>query len=127
MAEGKIELSVDFTLPIGNKVGDVLKKQGTMRMATAADEIAPWQDPRVKGNPEYIMVIILARVVTRLEGVERINTDTIENLYVKDYEFLLGLYNRLNENGFDAVEAVCDCGKRFFVEVPKPGELSATP
>ena len=127
MAKEKLELSLDFTLPVGYEVQGTLHREGSMRMATAADEIAPWQDPRVKGNPEYVMIIVLARVVTRLGSLDRVNTDTIEKLFVKDYEYLLGLYNRLNENGFDAIEAACECGKKFFVEVPKPGESPATP
>ncbi len=43
-----------------------LHRRGTMRLATAADEILPLRDPRVQQNEAYLAVIVLARVITRL-------------------------------------------------------------
>ncbi|MEO0352130.1 MAG: hypothetical protein AAF282_19000, partial [Cyanobacteria bacterium P01_A01_bin.15] len=57
----------EFTLPKGYFDGDGnLHRQGTMRLAKAMDEIVPLRDPRVKANPAYATVLILARVVTQL-------------------------------------------------------------
>ena len=44
----------NFTLPRGyiDKDGNV-HKEGTMRLANAADEILPLKDPRVQQNPGY--------------------------------------------------------------------------
>ena len=60
----------EFTLPMGYLDEDGnLHREGTMRLATAADEILPLKDPRVQKNPAYLVVILLSRVITRLGGV----------------------------------------------------------
>ena len=46
---------VEFSLPKGYMSTDgTLHKEGTMRLATAADEILPLKDPRVQQNPAYL-------------------------------------------------------------------------
>ena len=61
----------EFTLPMGYLDGEgTLHREGTMRLATAADEILPLKDPRVQKNQAYLTVILLSRVVTRLGGVD---------------------------------------------------------
>ncbi|MGI5400303.1 hypothetical protein ACQEVG_12765 [Streptomyces sp. CA-135486] len=93
-----IQVEHEFLLPIG-LLGDdgALHREGTMRLATAADEILPLQDPRVQRNPAYLTVILLSRVVTRLDGVERITPRTIESLFAADLAHLQDLYNRVND------------------------------
>ena len=66
-----VQVEHDFTLPVGLLGEDgALHREGTMRLATAADEILPLQDPRVQRNPAYLTVILLSRVITRLDGIE---------------------------------------------------------
>ena len=90
----------DFILPQGFLDEDgTLHREGTMRLATAADEILPLKDPRVQKNPAYLVVILLARVVTRLGDVRAITTNTIERLFVADLAYLQDLYNRINHGG----------------------------
>ena len=62
----------EFTLPCGylDETARCIAT-GVMRRATAADEILPLRDPRVAKNPAYLVVILLSRVVTRLGGVAR--------------------------------------------------------
>lgn len=119
----------EFTLPCGFLDEDgALHRDGVMRRATAADEILPLRDPRVVKNPAYLVVILLARVVTRLGRVDPINPQVIENLYATDLAFLQGLYNQINrlEEGRPAV--VCpDCRCEFVPGEDGPGGLSATP
>ena len=38
----------------------------TRRLATARDELTPLRDDRVKENPPYLTVVLLARVITRI-------------------------------------------------------------
>lgn len=72
----------EFTLPCGYLDAEgTLHREGVMRRATAANEILPLKDPRVVSNPSYLIVILLARVVTRLDGVEQVNTKVIEDLF----------------------------------------------
>src|SRR6186713_3218237 len=87
----------EFTLPMGYLDAEgTLHRDGTMRLATAADEILPLKDPRVQQNPAYLVVILLSRVVTRLGGVSQITPKVIEGLYAADLARLQSLYNELN-------------------------------
>jgi hypothetical protein len=95
-ASATFRTEFEFTLPKGflDETG-VLHKKGSMRLATAADEILPLRDPRVQSNPAYLTVIILARVVTKLGGLP-IDTQLIENLFACDLEYLRRLYEDIN-------------------------------
>lgn len=111
-----VQIEHEFVLPMG-LLGDdgALHRTGTMRLATAADEILPMQDPRVQRNPGYLTVIVLSRVVTQLEGVEPITPKTIESLFAADLAFLQDLYNRINDvDASGPTLAVCPaCGEEF--------------
>jgi hypothetical protein len=93
---------IDFELPKGY-VDDAgtLHRRGTMRLATAADEILPLRDPRVQQNEAYLAVIVLARVVTRLGSLSDVNTNVIEGLFASDLAYLERLYEQIN-TGEDA-------------------------
>jgi hypothetical protein len=119
----------EFTLPRGYlDAQGTVHRDGTMRLATAADEILPLKDPRVQSNPAYLVVILLSRVVTRLEGLEAVNPKVIEGLFATDLAYLQDLYNRINGNGSRTIPVVCPhCEKGFDVEPDRPGESSATP
>jgi hypothetical protein len=89
-----------------------------MRLATAIDEIAPLRDPRVRANPAYLTVVLLARVVTKLGTLADVNTGTIEGLFSADVAYLQELYQRVNEPGGLTAEAVCPaCGHAFATEL----------
>ena len=69
-----LQTEFTFTLPLGYVDGEGnLHKEGTMRLATAFEEIAPLKDPRVHNNPGYLLLILLSRVVTRMGTLEHIN------------------------------------------------------
>ncbi|MCB9761860.1 MAG: phage tail assembly protein [Alphaproteobacteria bacterium] len=112
-----------FTLPEGFRAPDgVVHREGTMRMATAYDEIAPLRDPRVQRNPGYLVVILLSRVVTSLGGLDTINPSVIEGLYACDFSYLQDLYHRINRTGTAHMQVACPhCGGDFQVEPPPPG------
>jgi hypothetical protein len=96
------QTEVEFELPKGyvDETG-ALHRRGTMRLATAADEILPLRDPRVQQNEAYLAVIVLARVITRLGSVPDVDTSVIEGLYASDLAYLERLYESLN-SGDDA-------------------------
>ena len=114
----------EFTLPKGYVDGEGnLHKKGIMRLATAADEILPLKDPRVQGNPAYLTVILLSRVVTRLGDLQVISTKVVESLFASDLAYLQDFYGRINEDGSPEIKTVCPkCGYRFEVEENSPGE-----
>ena len=43
----------------------ILHRKGVMRLATAKDEIAPLTDFRVQKNRAYLVIILLARVISK--------------------------------------------------------------
>ena len=56
-----LQTEFPFRLPLGYVDPDGnLHRDGTMRLATAFDEIAPLKDPRVQSNPGYLLVILLS-------------------------------------------------------------------
>ena len=107
----------EFTLPMGyvDKSG-TLHRDGVMRMATAADEIAPLRDPRVQKNPAYLVVILLSRVVTRLGTVDQVTTAVIEELFAADLAHLQSLYNEINQVGGGQVVNCPQCQHTFELE-----------
>lgn len=122
-----LQTEFEFTLPQGYADDDgSLHKDGVMRLATAADEILPLKDPRVRSNSAYLTIILLSRVVTKLGTIDNVSPHVIENLFVSDLAYLQDLYERVNERGADAVETVCpDCGEEFEVEVGTGAGLSS--
>jgi hypothetical protein len=124
-----LQTEFSFRLPRGyvDSEGD-LHAEGTMRLATAVDEIAPLKDPRVLSNPGYLLVILLARVITRLGTLEHINPKVIEGLFAADLAYLQDLYTRINGTGDNRVRAQCPhCQQQFEVELNALGEVGATP
>jgi hypothetical protein len=118
-----MQIEYEFTLPRGylDPNGRV-HREGTMRLATAQDEIAPLRDPRVRANPGYLVIILLARVVTRLGELTDVNPRVIEGLFAGDLAYLETRYRELNDQGADRVSVVCpDCEHRFDVELAAVG------
>ncbi|MBE9062418.1 hypothetical protein [cf. Phormidesmis sp. LEGE 11477] len=88
----------EFTLPKGYLDGEGnLHRKGVMRLATAMDEIVPLQDPRVKNNPAYATVIILARVITQLGAIEEVSPRVVECFFACDLSYLQTFYRQVNE------------------------------
>ena len=114
------ETSVNFKLPKGyvDKSGEV-HKEGIMRLANAADEIMPLNDPRVKLNPGYLSILLLERVITKLGNLKKVDAHVIENLFTADMAYLQDLYQKINSVEPPTTEAVCPkCAHRFTVNVP---------
>ena len=108
----------NFTLPRGvvDRDGN-LHREGTMRLANAADEILPLKDPRVQQNPGYLTIILLARVITRLGSLPAVDTRVVENLFTMDLAYLHDLYQRINAMDVPTYKGICPhCGKE--IEIP---------
>lgn len=118
-----LQTEYEFHLPVGYVDGEGnLHRDGVMRLATAADEILPLKDPRVRANEAYLVVILLARVVERLGSLAQINPQVIEGLYAADLAHLQDLYNRINRDGHATVKASCpQCEHAFDVEIDGAG------
>jgi hypothetical protein len=113
----------EFTLPMGyiDEQGTVHKK-GSMRLATAMDEISPLRDMRVRSNQAYLVITLLARVITRLGAIESVTPNIIENLFAADLAYLQALYRTINEEGRTTVRVTCpECGAEFEVDLADLG------
>jgi hypothetical protein len=113
-----------FVLPQGYLDSEgTMHREGTMRLSTAYDEIAPMRDPRVQTNPGYLVIILLSRVITRLGTVQQINPKSIEGLFSGDLIFLQDFYQRINQNGHSRLQVTCPhCQGEFQVETVPLGE-----
>jgi hypothetical protein len=114
---------LEFELPKGyiDAEGN-LHRSGVMRLATAADEIYPLKDPRVRNWPAYLIVILLSRVVIRLGNLTDINPGIIEGLFSEDLAHLQDLYNRVNGLTPRTITVKCPhCGRSHEAEVPLLG------
>ena len=110
---------ISFALPRGfvDERGTV-HREGTMRLATARDEIEPLRDAEVRQNEAYLSVLLLARTVTRIGEITDVTPDLIESLYAADFDHLQRLYERVNTDG-EAVGVVsCPaCANEFEVDL----------
>lgn len=113
-----------FELPRGYvDENGTLHKKGTMRLATAADEILPLRDPRVQQNPSYLSIILLSRVITKLGDLKAIDTKVIERLFTVDLGFLQNFYQQINEVEAPKIKTSCPkCDHEFEVEIDFLGE-----
>jgi hypothetical protein len=108
-----------FTLPRGYvDAAGTVHREGTMRLATARDEIEPLRELAVRQNQAYLAVLLLARTVTRIGTVTAITPEVIETLYAADFDHLQRLYERINSDG-EAVGVVScpSCAQEFEVDL----------
>ena len=113
-----LQTEFEFVLPKGyvDRDGN-LHKRGSMRLATANDEIAPLRDPRVRQNQAYLTIILLSRVITKLGTLGDVNPSIVEGIFSTDLAYLQALYRRINESPNLDVTATCpECGTKFTVD-----------
>src|ERR671932_1268737 len=110
-----------FVLPRGY-VDDsgTVHRTGVMRLATARDELVPLRDDRVRENPAYLTVVLLARVVTRIGTIDDVHAGIVENLFAADLAFLQDLYRRINTEGTTHAVVRCpECSCDFGVDLAR--------
>ncbi len=88
----------EFTLPKGYVGPDgVLHRHGTIRLATARDEIEPLRDKTIDGPDDpYLTILVLARVITSLGTLPEVGVAEVEGLFAADLAFLQDLYGIIN-------------------------------
>jgi hypothetical protein len=118
-----LQTTYEFTLPRGyaDEAG-TLHRHGTMRLATAMDEIVPLRDLRVRNNQAYLVILLLSRVITRLGTLAEVNTGVIENLFAGDLAYLQAFYRQINEQGISLLSITCpECRAQFEVDLANLG------
>lgn len=113
-----LQTEFEFTLPLGyvDREGNV-HKQGTMRLATAMDEITPLNDMRVQSNEAYMVIVLLARVITSLGALRQVNTSVIENLFAADMAYLQTFYRQINEQGTTRMKVRTTDGQEVEIDL----------
>ena len=121
-----LQTEFQFTLPMGYVDRDgTLHREGTMRLATAMDEIAPLRDPRVRGNQAYLVIVLLSRVISSLGTLPQVTTGVVENLFAADLAYLQTLYRQINEEGKTTLAVACpDCNAEFELDLANLGGQS---
>ncbi len=117
--EHGLRTEFEFELPIGYRDSEgQVHRRGHMRLATARDEIAPLQDPRVASNEAYLTVLLLARVITDLGTLTQMNPGVVEAMFAVDLAFLQDLYKQINQEGHTHAAVACpSCQHEFTVDV----------
>lgn len=120
-----MQTEFEFVLPRGYVTADgQVHRAGLMRLATAMDELAPLRDPRVRNNEAYLVILLLAQVITQLGNLQRITPTMIEQFFAADIAYLQDLYRRINDVDIPTVQCICpNCAYEFEVEIPLPGEF----
>jgi len=116
-----LQTEFEFTLPQGYVDStETVHQKGVMRLATAGDEILPQKDPRVLGNPSYLSVILLSRVIVSLGSLDDVTPQIIEGLFVQDLSYLQELYSRINEGNI-VLSTICPhCNQEHEVRIDAP-------
>jgi hypothetical protein len=125
-ARQRLQTEFTFELPRGYVDADGrLHRDGSMRLATARDELTPLIDLRVKQNPAYLSVVLLSLVITRLGAITDVRAETVEQLFASDLAFLQDFYRRINAEGHTRAAVTCPtCDSAFEVDIAggRPGE-----
>ena len=112
----EFQTEFEFDLPKGYlDAQGALHRHGTMRLATAADEILPLRDPRVVQNPGYLTIILLSSgghlARDRPQGGPPVRSRSI---YSPDLAFLQNMYQQVNAIEPMMNSCVCpECGHKF--------------
>ncbi|WP_217242486.1 hypothetical protein [Streptomyces sp. AC555_RSS877] len=115
----ELRTEFDFELPRGyvDESGSV-HRNGTMRLATARDELVPLRDVRVQENSAYLSVVLLGRVITRLGTLPLVHDGVVENMFASDLAFLQDFYRQVNAEGHTRAGVTCPhCEEPFEVEL----------
>lgn len=117
-----MQTEFEFFLPKGfvDESGQ-LHRLGTMRLATARDELDPLRDPRVRdADDPFLTILVLSRVVTRLGTITSITPREIENLFAADLAYLQDVYGAINFGSQDEIDAVIDDAATRSAAVRRP-------
>jgi hypothetical protein len=103
-----LRTSYEFTLPRGYVDGQGrLHKTGTMRLATARDELEPLRDPTVQGPDDpRLTILVLTRVVEALGSLELVTSFDIEGLFAVDLAYLQDFYGVINFGSQEEYDAL---------------------
>ncbi|MFG2643351.1 hypothetical protein ACGFYP_20565 [Streptomyces sp. NPDC048370] len=120
-ARQREEFRTEFTFELPRGYVDdegTVHRTGSMRLATARDELRPQIDLRVKENPAYLSVVLLSQVITTLGTITDVHAGVVERMYATDVAFLQDFYRRINSEGHTHAAVTCPhCHSPFEVDL----------
>src|SRR5579884_3096733 len=114
-----------FILPRGYLDDDgVVHRKGTMRLATARDELEPLRDPTINSADDpRLTIVVLARVVQTLGTMRLVTAHEIEGLFAADLAYLQDFYGVINFGTDEDIAALMEAQEELLK--PAPARLSA--
>ena len=125
-----MKTTYEFTLPRGyvDHHGR-LQRTGTMRLATARDELEPLRHPTVSGPDDpRLTILVLARVVEKLGDLDMVTEHEIEGLFAVDLAFLQDFYGVINfgtQEEYEALLASQEASELVGEEPRRPAAAAA--
>jgi hypothetical protein len=103
-----LQTEYSFILPKGYIDGEGnLHRHGSMRLATARDEIEPLREAEINSADDpYLTILVLSRVITELGTLSHVTPRDVENFFAADLAFLQDLYGIINFGDPADVEAL---------------------
>jgi hypothetical protein len=103
-----VRTEYEFVLPRGYlDESGTLHKRGTMRLATARDELQPLRDPTITGPDDpRLTILVLVRVVQTLGTLTLVTPHEIEGLFAADLAYLQDFYGVINFGSEEDIEAL---------------------
>jgi hypothetical protein len=122
-----VRTEYEFVLPRGYlDDSGVLHKRGTMRLATARDELQPLRDPTILGPDDpRLTILVLVRVVKTLGDMTLVTAHEIEGLFAADLAYLQDFYGVINfgtDEDIDALLGAQETRDQPRAPVPPPDE-----
>lgn len=106
----------EFILPRGylDETGAV-HRRGTMRLATARDELEPLRDPTINSADDpRLTIVVLARVVQTLGTLTLVTAYEIEGLFAADLAYLQDFYGVINFGSEDDIEDLMEAQQELL-------------
>jgi hypothetical protein len=123
-----MQTEYEFILPRGyldDRSGEV-HRRGTMRLATARDELEPLRDPTINSADDpRLTIVVLARVVQTLGSLTLVTAHEIEGLFAADLAYLQDFYGVINFGTEDDIENLLEAQEELLK--PRPPRPSASP
>ena len=98
----------EFVLPRGYvDASGTVHKRGTMRLATARDELQPLRDPTITGPDDpRLTLLVLVRVIESLGSLEMVTMHEVEGLFAADLAYLQDFYGVINFGSDGDIDAM---------------------
>ncbi|MCU4186043.1 hypothetical protein K6U06_16865 [Acidiferrimicrobium sp. IK] len=124
-----VRTEFEFVLPRGYvDESGALHRKGTMRLATARDELQPLRDPTIMGPDDpRLTILVLARVIRTLGTITLVTPNEIEGLFAADLAYLQDFYGVVNFGTDADIDALLAAQQESLAPAAPPPAAPAPP